>query len=262
MSVPWRIYSSVRILLLYVRLRATHAMQIVVLAGMLVACSACGPRTVRDDPSGWTGVATLSQIEELRSVEVLLPLHPDSIVARYQRYDPHTFYAVFSSRINALGLLIDTLNRPLDPSVRIDTLSIDHTFESLGEAALRGRTLFLSSSYFYMFESPEVCKSVVTHEFGHIYYRLLDPASRDELDQVWERIRRSALFYIFRDGEYAGNARFGGHPEESPAELFASAFNLLRNRPQELSSRMLFVSIPDRQLVDRVNTILGRIPLY
>jgi hypothetical protein len=112
-----------------------------------------------------------------------------------------------------------------------------------------------------MYESPEVCRSVVTHEFGHIYYRLLDSASRDELGRVWERIQRSALFYIFRDGEYADNARFGGHPEESPAELFASAFNLLRNRPQELSSRMLFVSIPDRQLVDRVNTIIGRVRL-
>ena len=247
---------------LQARLRASHRTMVVALTGMLVTGISCGPQTLRGDASGWTGVATLSQVEELRSIEVLLPVHPDSIVARYQRYDPHTFYAVFSSRINALGLLIDTLNRPLDPSVRIDTLSIDHTFESLGEAALRGRTLFLSSSYFYMFESPEVCRSVVTHEFGHIYYRLLDPASRDELDKVWERIQRSALFYIFRDGEYAGNARFGGHPEESPAELFASAFNLLRNRPQELSSRMLFVSIPDRQLVDRVNAILGRIPLH
>jgi hypothetical protein len=262
MSVPWRIYSSVRILLLYLHLRAIHATQIVALAGMLVACSACGPRTVRDDPSGWTGVATLSQVEELRSVEALLPLHPDSIVALYQRYDPQTFYHAFGSRVNALGLLIDTLNSPLRPSLRIDTLSIDHTFESIGEAALRGKTLFISSSYFYMYESPEVCRSVVTHEFGHIYYRLLDPGSHSELDILWERIQRSALFYIFRDGEYAGNARFGGHPEESPAELFASTFNLLRNRPQELSSRMLFVSIPDRQLVDRVIAILGRIPLH
>ena len=237
---------------------ASHATLIAVLAGLLMVSSSCGPRIVRDDPSGWTGVATLSQVEELRSMEVLLPLHPDSIVARYQQYDPRTFYATFGARLNALGLLIDTLNGPLQPSVRVDTLSIDHTFENIGEAALRGKTLFLSSSYFYMYESPEVCRSVVTHEFGHIYYHLLDPASLDELDQVWQRIQRSALFYIFRDGEYADNARFGGHPEESPAELFASAFNLLRNRPQELASRMLFVSNPDRQLVDRVHAIVAR----
>ena len=231
---------------------------IAALACLPVAFSSCGPHTLQDDPSGWTGVATLSQVEELRSIEVLLPLHPDSIVARYQRYDPRTFYATFGTRLNELGLLVDTLNGPLQPADRIDTLSIDHTFENIGEAALVGRTLFLSSSYFYMFESPEVCKSVVTHEFGHVYYRVLDPASREELDRVWERIQRSALFYIFREGEYADNARFGGHPEESPAELFASAFNLLRNRPQELASRMLFVSNPDRQIVDRVLAIVAR----
>lgn len=244
----------------FIRPRAPHVTLIAALAALLMVCNSCAPRLVRDDPSGWTGVATLSQVEELRSIEVLLPLHPDSIVARYQRYDPRTFYAAFGTRLNALGLLIDTLNGPLQPAVRIDTLSIDHTFENIGEAALRGKTLFLSSSYFYMYESPEVCRSVVTHEFGHIYYRLLDPASCEELDKVWERIQRSALFYIFRDGEYADNARFGGHPEESPAELFASAFNLLRNRPHELAYRMLFVSIPDRQLVDRVKAIIAQTP--
>jgi hypothetical protein len=261
MSLPRSIYSSVHIFFSLCRVRASRGTLIAALAGLFVTCISCAPRTVRDDPTGWTGIATLRQVEELHAVDVLLPLHPDSIVARYQLYDPRTFYAAFGPRINALGLLIDTLNNPLSPSFRIDTLSIDHTFENIGEAALRGKTLFISSSYFYMYESPEVCRSVVTHEFGHVYYRLLDGGSHSELDLLWERIQRSALFYIFRDGEYAGNARFGGHPEESPAELFASGFNLLRNRPQELSSRMLFVSIPDRQLVDQVNAIIGRVLL-
>jgi hypothetical protein len=216
----------------------------------------------RDDTSGWSGTATLRQIEELRSIEALLPLDPDSILILYQRCDPKTFYEAFRPRINALGLLIDTLNIPLDLSLRIDTLSIDHTFENIGEAALRGKTLFLSSSYFYLYQSPQVCRSVVTHEFGHIYFRLLDPGSRSELNQLWEQIQRSALFYLFRDGEYAGNARFGGHPEESTAELFASAFNLLRNRPEELAFRMNFVSTPDRYLVDRVADIVARVAIH
>jgi len=211
------------------------------------------------ETSGWTGTATLRQIEELRSIEALLPLHPDSILVLYQRYDPKTFYASFSPRINEVGLLIDTLNRPLDPSLRIDTLSIDHTFENIGEAALRGKTLFLSASYFYMYQSPEVCRSVVSHEFGHVYFRLLDAEEVSELNRLWEQVQRSALFYLFRDGEYSGNAHFGGHPEESPAELFASAFNLFRNRPQEVAYRLLFVNTSDRRLVDRVKDIVARV---
>jgi hypothetical protein len=213
----------------------------------------------RGDTSGWTGKVTLRQIEELRSVEALLPLHADSILVLYRRYDPKTFYATFGPRINKLGLLIDSLNRPLDSSLGIDTLSIDHTFENIGEAALLGKTLFLSASYFYMYQSPEVCRSVVTHEFGHVYFQLLDPEALSELNQLWRQLQRSALFYLFRDGEYSGNAHFGGHPEDNPEELFASAFNLFRNRPQEVAFRLLFVTTSDRRLVDRVKDIVAKV---
>jgi hypothetical protein len=237
---------------------APRAGLIAVLPWLLVTYCSCGLQIEREDPSGWTGTATLTQIEELRSIEILLPLDPDSIIALYHQYDPKTFFETFRPRINALGLLIDSLNSPLDPANRIDTLSIDHSFENIGEAALRRKTMFISSSYFYMYESPQVCRSVVTHEFGHACYQLLDTVSRSELNMLWEQIRRSALFYIFRDGEYAGNARFGGHPEESPTELFASTFNLQRNRPEELAFRMVFVSIPSRRLVDHVLNIVAR----
>jgi hypothetical protein len=70
---------------------------------------------------------------------------------------------------------------------------------------------------------------------------------------LWLQVQESALFYLFRDGEYSGNARFGGHPEESPAELFASAFNLARNRPEEIAARLRFV---DRRLHPLVRSVL------
>jgi hypothetical protein len=225
----------------------------------LASLLSCHQQVTRHEASGWTGDVTLQQIEELRSLDVLLPLDPDSIANLYRRFDPDTFYATYGGEIRSLALLIDSLNAPLPAALRIDTLSIDHTFTNIGEAALRGQALYISSSYFYMYASPEVCRSVVTHEFGHRYYHTLTPRVHESLDSTWMALQRSALFYIFRDGEYAGNARFGGHPEESPAELFASAFNVIRNRPGELASRLLFVSNQDRPVADRVIAILGTV---
>ncbi len=215
----------------------------------LVAFACHGP-LASTDRAGGTDVVTLQQINELRSFDALLPLDPDSIASLYRRYDPASFNATFGDRLATLSLLIDTLNHGLPASSRIDTLSIDHTFENIGEAAVREHVLYISSSYFIMFSSPEVCRSVVTHEFGHMYYHSLSPATRALLDTVWSGLQRTALFYLFRDGEYADNARFGGHPEDGPAELFASAFNLLRNRPGELAFRLPFVSDQDRREVD------------
>ena len=192
-------------------------------------------------------------------MDALLPMDPDSIATLYRRYDPASFYAAYGNQIRSLSALVDTLNHGLPRTLQIDTLSIDHTFDNLGEAAVRGQTLFLSSSYFYMYASPEVCRSVVSHEFGHKYYHLLSPSAHAALDSAWIAMQRSALFYMFRDGEYAGNARFGGHPEESPEEMFASGFNLVRNRPGELASRLLFVSTQDRLVTDRVTAIVTTI---
>lgn len=223
---------------------------------VLSSFASCQHHTSRNEASGWTGDVTLQQIEELRSVDALLPMDPDSIATLYRRHDPETFYATYGGEIRSLTLLIDSLNAPLPDPLRIDTLSIDHTFSNIGEAAIRGRALYISSSYFYMFRSPEVRRSVATHEFGHRYYHAAPPGTRSAIDSAWRDLQRTALFYIFRDGEYAGNARFGGHPEESPTELFASAFNVIRNRPGELSSRLLFVSDQDRPVLDRVIAIV------
>ncbi len=189
---------------------------------------------------------TVAQIEELRSMEALLPLAPDSILQLYRRYEPRTFYAEFTPRIETVRALIDSLNGDLDLLSRIDTLAIDHTLENFGTAARTGKTLYLSSSYFFTFRDPAVLRAAVMHEFGHIRYENQTEARKAEVASIWNALRASALLYIFRDGEYSGNARFGGHPEESPEELYASAFNLFWNRREELEARFRYVD--DRYL--------------
>jgi hypothetical protein len=206
--------------------------------------------------SAYTGHVTIEQVEELRSVEVMLPIAPDSVVARYRRYDPETFRAAFRGRIAETAAFVDSLNGKLEPRYRMDTLSIDHTFESIGVAARSGRTLFISASYFYMFDDPAVLRSVVTHEFGHILYEHLTDAERDELQGIWFDLAESALYYIFHDGEYSGNARFGGHPEDDPEELMASATNLLTNRREELSVRLRYVDPVHYDLVNRLDRLV------
>jgi hypothetical protein len=171
----------------------------------------------------------------------LLPLAPDSILQLYRRYEPRTFYAEFTPRIESVRMLIDSLNQELDSLSRIDTLAIDHTLENFGTAARTGKTLYLSSSYFFTFRDPAVLRSAIMHEFGHIRYEHLSEGGKAEITALWNALRSSALLYVFRDGEYSGNARFGGHPEESPEELFASAFNLFWNRPEELQARFRYV---------------------
>lgn len=72
-------------------------------------------------------------------------------------------------------------------------------------------------------------------------------------------MRGAALFYLFRDGEYSGNARFGGHPDESPEELFASAFNLFSLREEEMAARLRYVDARHHLLVNRVRElVLGK----
>lgn len=199
---------------------------------------------------------TLEQIEELRSMEALLPMTADSVVERYKRYAPEVFYATYGDLIRGATMIMDSLNWPLPATLRIDTLAIDHTFESLGEAARQGGTLYLSSSYFYLFESLPLIRSVIFHEFGHVYYSRLNQEQRKRLVVIWGEARGMALFYVFRDGEYAQNARFGGHPEDSPEEMFASAFNLFSNRPQEVDVRAAYVTSKERELVNRIRSLV------
>ncbi|MBX2990502.1 MAG: hypothetical protein KF749_04945 [Bacteroidetes bacterium] len=195
-------------------------------------------------------------IEGLGLFESLIPVPADSIIGLYERYDPATFHAIYKNDLELVQQFIDSLNTHLDEASRIDTLAIDHAIENFGNAARIGKTIFISSSYFFLFNDPAVVRSVVTHEFGHIYFEKLTKAEREILDHIWRELQERALFYIFRDGEYSENAKFGGHPDESPAELFASAFNLFNNKQDELNVRLRYVSTEHHQLVERLRNLV------
>jgi hypothetical protein len=217
---------------------------------LLVSLSGCG---------GSSRTVTLEQIEELRTMESLLPVIADSVVERYKRYEPGLFYATYGELVRGASAIVDSLNRPLPGSLRIDTLAIDHTFESLGEAARRGRTLYLSSSYFYLYENLAVIRSVIWHEFGHVYYARLSARGRMNMEEIWQASRATAMFYVFRDGEYSRNARFGGHPEDSPEELFASAFNLFVNNPDEVTARTGYLTSREADIVQRLREVVDEV---
>ena len=191
-------------------------------------------------------------------MESLLPIVADSVVERYERYEPGLFYATYGDLVRGASAIVDSLNRSLPGSLRIDTLAIDHTFESLGEAARRGRTLYLSSSYFYLYENLAVIRSVIWHEFGHVYYARLSARRRMNMEEIWQASRATAMFYVFRDGEYSRNARFGGHPEDSPEELFASAFNLFANNPDEVTARTGYLTSREADIVQRLREVVER----
>jgi hypothetical protein len=230
----------------------------VVIGGPL---SGCSPAPTKDSSGNERRPLTIEQIENLRSLEEVLPVPPDTAAERYRRFDPATFYDTFRSTVSDMYWLIDSLNAPLPPACTVDTLSIDHTSEGFGNAALVGKTLYISSSYFYLFPGTSVLRSVVFHEFGHIHARMLDSIDRAELVHIWGSIRVVALFYLFRDGEYSGNARFGGHPEESPEELFASGFNLFQNQPDEIDARLRFVDSRNRELINHFRAFIRRVAL-
>ena len=225
---------------------------LILLALWLGACGS-GPESQRE--SGYTGSLTIDQVEELRSREALLPIAPDSVVERYLRYPPPVFYRKFSSAIAAVALVVDSLNRGVPAAFRIDTLAIDHTFENIGSAGRVGTKMYLSSSFFFIYDGPAVLRSVVTHEFGHIRYDLLTTPQRVELDEIWNALQQSALFYVFHDGEYSANARFGGHPGDTPEELFASAFNLFRNNEAEVRARLQYVDPRHYPMISRLETL-------
>lgn len=149
-------------------------------AGLL--CWALSCRTA--GPPADAGV-TVAMIEELRSMEDLLPAAPDSILARYRRYDRDSFYRAFGPRLEDVRRLVDSLNAGLDPWSSVDTLAIDHTLENFGTAARNGKTIHLSGSYFFAFDDPRVAKSAVLHEFGHIRHDMLSPERRAVLDSLW-----------------------------------------------------------------------------
>jgi len=225
---------------------------LIVLAAVLSACGS-GPGSQSD--SGYSGTLTIDQVEELRSREALLPIAPDSVVERYRRYPPPVFNEVFAPAIATVAEFRDSMNLRLPAEYRIDTLAIDHTFENIGTAGRTGTKLYLSSSFFYLYDGPAVLRSVIMHEYGHIHYDLLSPEQRAEILEIWTSLQQSALFYVFRDGEYSANARVGGHPQDTPEELFASAFNLFHNNEAEIRARLQYVDQRHYALVERLKAL-------
>jgi hypothetical protein len=192
-------------------------------------------------------------------MEINLPVTPDSVAELYKRYDPVTFHAAYGVHISAAARLVDSLNRGFPDSLQIDTLAIDHAFENIGMAALQGRSIYLSSSYLYLYDDSSILRSVVFHEFGHLYYRMLTRHQLQRLTQVWLDLHEPPAFYLFRDREYSHNARFGGHPDESPAELFASAFNLFSNNARAISIRSWLLPADQRPALDQLRDLIQEV---
>jgi hypothetical protein len=217
--------------------------------GVVVLCCGLSCVSVRQ--------ANLVQVKEgLGLFEALIPVSPDRVVELYEDFEPARFYRTYEDYLFAAQQLIDTLNFPLPAEERIDTLAIDHAIENFGNAARSGKTIFISSSYFFLFNDSRIIRSVITHEFGHIYYDRLSSEGKTEVAKIWQSLQNHALFYIFRDGEYSGNAKFGGHPEETPTELFASAFNLFRNRYDEMQVRLQYVDSEHFAIVEHLRNLV------
>ena len=228
------------------------------LAALLLFAAGCAGISHVSQP-GQPGVEiTEWRRAQFETFDSLIPLAPDSIIALYGRIPPDEFHVRYRSLVGLASALIDSLNTTVDSLLTIDTLCIDHAVESFGEAGRSARTLYMSSSYFFLYNDPQIVRSLVTHEFGHIRYEMLDITSRTQFVELWGRVQEAALFYLFREGEYSGNARFGGHPEESPEELFASAFNLAHNRPDELRARSSYVSKNHLHLIESIIGIATR----
>jgi hypothetical protein len=213
-------------------------------AGLLILLIAPGCATISSHSGErQTHVeVTVEQQEYLDKFESLIPISPDRVADLYAQCPPDSFGVRYRDYMNFVSTLVDSFNRTIPNPYSIDTLCICHAIENFADAGRSGHTLFISSSYFLLFNDKHILRSLLTHEFGHIHYLLLDSARTRQIGSVWAYFRESALFYLFRDGEYSANARFGGHPEESPSELFASAYNLLRNEPQELHARLGYVA--------------------
>lgn len=69
-------------------------------------------------------------------------------------------------------------------------------------------------------------------------------------------LQERTLFYCSRAEEYSENAKFRGHPDESPEELFASAFNLVHNKEEELRARLLSVDSAHDHLISNLQQLV------
>jgi len=231
--------------------RVTPRFSFIVSAFLIVGCCGCGGTKE-------SGIRiTLTDYERLHDIEEELPLSPDSIAARYQHFDSTAFRIVYHDRLVAMTFLIDSLNQRVPDSLKIDTLSIDHYIGNFGFAGRRRTTLYISSSYFIIFDDQRVLRSLIFHEFGHLTYSGLPLSGRTELDSIWNYLQRTSLMYLLRDGEYSGNARFGGHPNDSPSEMFASTYNLINNRLEELEARLQYIDPKHITIIRRLIRIAG-----
>jgi hypothetical protein len=201
-------------------------------------CARLKPISLVDEPR--QDIST-SELEYFKTIEAYLPMLPDSVINQYRQYNKIIFREKYQHKLSFTIQLIDSLNGIVGPYWSIDTVSIDHSIENFGTAAYLEKTLYISSSYFFIYPDLEVLRSIITHEFGHIFYSRLTPYNKSVANDIWSTLRSSALLYLFRDGEYSHNARFGGHPEDSSSELFASAYNLFSNQREEFDVRLKYV---------------------
>lgn len=193
---------------------------------------------------------TVISSTRFQAFEGFVPVPPDSVAELYRMFSREKFHREYGSEIARTAALIDSLNRSVPPEHRIDTLSIEFAPEQFGVAGKHGGMILISSGFFFVYDDPAVIRSIIFHEYGHIHYEMLSAEGKDVIAGIWRGLERGALLYLFIDGEYSGNARFGGHPEESPEELFASGFNLFHNRPDELRARLRYVPDQHYGLID------------
>jgi hypothetical protein len=195
--------------------------------------------------------------DHLRSFEGFIHITPDSVAELFERYDQQEFHEKFSRELAYCIYVIDSLNTLLSADHQVDTLSIEFDVEQFGIAGRNGRTIYLSSGFFFVYNNPAILRSILFHEYGHIFYDQLSSGNQDSIRETWGFLERAALLYVFIDGDYSGNAWFGGHPEEGPEELYASAFNLFHNHPDEIRATLKYVSHEYYSLIDRLKRDVG-----
>jgi hypothetical protein len=220
-----------------------------VLAVPLIGCPASEVVT--------SGGVTVLNSETLEEFEGYIPIPPDSVLRLYKLYDRQRFYREYGDEVERTAILLDSLNQDLPESRRIDTISIEFAPQQFGIAVRTERAIYLSSGFYFVYDDFSVLRSILYHEHGHVRYEMLPEETRSTVERIWQSLRRAALLYVFVDGEYSGNAWFGGHPDESSEELFASAFNLFHNQPDELRATLRYVPSVYYDLVDSLRSVVG-----
>ncbi len=213
-----------------------------------IACSSSEVTT-----SGGVTVVSSGTLEEF---EGYIPIAPDSVVELYRTYNQQRFYERYGEEVRRTAVLLDSLNQDIPPSQRIDTLSIEFALEQFGSAVRKGRSIGLSSGFFFVYNNPSILRSILFHEHGHVRYEMLSQEDQSIVQRMWNTLQRAALMYVFIDGEYSGNAWFGGHPEENPEELFASAYNLFHNKPDEFRATMRYVPAEYYEFIDSLRSVV------